>query len=192
MFPFVKKNDIEYEDVAKVTYKERLQEQFNKYQKDFYTSISAFSSYTNFEHKTHGFTLLHNMTKGYPALTQIIYGLNGFGWSGIDSPELFKAIQRNFVNRYSKNVLPQFVFYKKDRPKKLAKSETKETKKGKIFSDEVKREICQILWLDSKDYEYLKFSKRIQNLGMEITGEYLNQELNRAKRSKKSKNKLNI
>ena len=167
--------------------KDKYNEQFNKFQKDFYTSISNFSSYTYFEYKKFGFILLNNVAKGFPALSQIVTDLRGFGWIGFESPEILKALQKKFVNMYSMNKIPQFVYYKNNKQKKLAKSDIKETKDGKIFSDEVNREICRILQYDSKTFDYLKFSSKVQYLGCQITGEYINQELIKRKKSSKVK-----
>ena len=171
----------------KSTSKDKYNEQFNKFQKDFFTNIRNFSSYTYFEYKKFGFILLNNIAKGFPALSQIITDLRGFGWNGFESPEILKALQKKFVNIYSMNKIPQFVYYKNNKQKKLSKTDTKDTKDGKIFSDEVNKEICRILQYDTKTFDYLKFSKKVQLLGEQITGEYLNQELNKKKKSSKIK-----
>lgn len=181
MDPFDKKEN-------KTNSKDRYNEQFNKFQKDFYTSIRNFSSYTYFEYKKFGFILLNNIGKGFPALSQIVMDLKGFDWNGFESPEIIKALQRKFVNNYSMNKIPQFVFYKNNKQKKMSKSSVKETKEGKIFSDEVNKEICRILQYDCKTFDYLKFSQKVQKLGEQITGEYLNQELNKSKNRKKTLN----
>lgn len=177
-----------FEDKTKTSStKDKFNEHFNKFQKDFYTSISGFSNYTYFEYKKFGFILLNNVAKGFPALSQLITDLKGFDWNGFESPEILKALQRKFVNIYSMNKVPQFVYYKNNKQKKLSKTTTKETKDGKIFSDEVRKEICRILQYDTKTFDYLKFSDKVQFLGNQITGEFLNQELNKRKKSTKVK-----
>ena len=63
--------------------------------------------------------------------------------------------------------MPNYLFYK---TKKKEKELSTKTEKGLEFAPEVKREICQRMMLDSKTYEYIKFSEGVQRCGQQVIG----------------------
>lgn len=161
-------------------------EEFNKFQTAFYTNTSAFNEYTKYEVKKHGYTLLNNLAKGYPNLADLFLNLSGFGWSGAESPALLKALQTRFVNNFNSARVPQFIYFKTEKPEK-SKEKIKKTSKGFIFSTDIQSEICSILMIDSKTYDYLKFSENIQYLGQQLNGEFMIKE--KVKKEIKSRKK---
>jgi hypothetical protein len=81
--------------------------------------------------------------------------------------------------------MPNYLFYKTDKPKK----ETKKTDKGLEFSSEVKREICSIMCFDNNTYEYLKYSDTVQNCGKQLIGDFkINSKVSNKKTKKNAKN----
>lgn len=156
-------------------------QEFNAFQTAFYTDIQKFSLYTNHEYKKHGYTLLHNIGKGYPALCDKFLNLEGYGWKFPESPALLKAIQKQFINGFNIPRVPQFIYYPSI---PLQKSKVKETAKGLIFNKELQLEICSILKIDSKTYEYLCFSEKIQTLGKQLLGNFVEKEKTKSKKKK--------
>ena len=144
-------------------------QEFNNFQSAFYLDINLLNNYTNIEFKTHGYSLLHNIGKGYPALADLFFNLRGFGWKAIESPSLIKALQKQFVNGFNVPRIPYQVYFKSE---PIEKTKVKETSKGLIFDKQIQFEICSIMKIDSKTYDTLKFSKRIQDLGMQIDGHF--------------------
>lgn len=143
-------------------------QEFNNFQQAFYTNIKTLSDFSRFDFKRHGYALLNNLAKGFPNLVNIIINLKGFGWVGAESPALIMALQRtNFVTKMKSGV-PQFIYFKQNKPEKQPK--VRKTKKGLVFDDSIKADICTKLLMDSKTYEYLKFSPAIQKLGAEMIG----------------------
>lgn len=161
-------------------------QEFNKFQAAFFTNIQTFQGYTNHEIKKFGYVLLNNIAKGFPNLTNIISNLNGLEWNGTTSPALLKAMQHRFVNKHVKIQIPQFVYFKNMKPEKET-TKVKQARKDKTkldFDDEIRLEICAILKYDSKTYEYLKYSEKVQYLGRQIHGEWMQQEKMKTKRKK--------
>lgn len=144
--------------------------ELNKFQQAFFTSVSSFNKYTNFEVKKFGYILLNNIAKGFPNLADIIINLKGIEWSGVKSPELFRALQYRFVCNPR---VPQFVYYKNQKPAKTKEKVTKVNKDLLEFDEEIRAQICSILMIDSKTYELLKFTEKVQYLGKQIYGEFM-------------------
>ncbi len=158
-------------------------EDFNKFQTAFYTSIKGFDEFTRFDVKRHGYTLLFNLAKGFPHLSNIILNLRGIGWSSAESPAILKALQRNFVNNFNVARVPQFIYFPSEKVEK-SKEKVKSTFKGLVFDVEIQNQIKSILFIDSKTYEYLKFGKQIQLLGKQIAGEFMVKEKVKALKKK--------
>jgi hypothetical protein len=149
-------------------------QEFNNFQTDFYTNKEKFESYSKFDFKKNGFILLSNLAKGFPALSDLIINLKGYGWDGFTSPSVLIALQQNFVKNYKQRI-PNFIYFKTEKPEKEKKS-AKKTNKGLIFSDDIVELIKSIMFMDSKTYEYLQFSYEVQKLGKELLGEFVQQE----------------
>jgi len=158
-------------------------DEFNNFQTAFYSNREKFQNFSRFEVKRCGYILLNNIAKGFPALSDLILNLKGFDWSGPESKEVLRALQNRFYGR-----TPQFIYFKQttDKPSKT-KEKIKSTKEGDLFAVEIQREICSILKYDSKTYEYLKFSEKVQSLGHQILGEFMQKE--KIKSSTKTKKK---
>ena len=164
-------------------------QELNNFQTAFFTNINKFSEITNFEVKKFGYILINNLAKGFPNLADIIINLKGINWSGVTSPAILKALQRRFVNSYTVGRVPKFVYFKNLKPEKSTEK-VRKTKTGKLdFSDDIKKEICEILMIDSKSYEELKYTEKIQYLGKQINGEFVQTEKIKQKRSKKNSTK---
>lgn len=160
--------------------------ELNDFQSKFFTNISTFENYSNYEIKKYGYILLNNIAKGFPNLVDIIINLKGLNWTGVTSPALLKALQHRFVNKYTVVRIPQFVYYKNLKPEKET-TKAKVSKKSKDlmdFDDDIRKQICEILQYDSKTYEYLKYSEKVQFLGKQIHGEWMQQESMKKKKSK--------
>jgi len=151
-----------------------------EFQKAFFTNPQKFCQYTQFEVKKHGFRLINNIGKGFPALADKILNMRGFGFYGFESLEILRALQSRLINPYNMR-MPNYLFFKTEKPKK----ETKKTDKGLEFSPEVKMEICSILIFDNNTYEYLKYSDIVQNCGKQIIGDF---KIKDNKSNKKNKN----
>lgn len=166
-------------------------QELNNFQTAFFTNISKFEEYTNFEIKKYGYILINNIAKGFPALADIISNLKGLSsngtWSGVTSPQILKALQHRFVNKFSVGRVPQFIYFKNLKPEKPTEK-IRKTKSGKLdFSDDIKKEICETLMIDSKSYEELKYTDKVQKFGQQINGEFAQTEKLRAKRKKSTK-----
>src|ERR1035437_245094 len=144
-------------------------QEFNNFQSAFYLVINLLNAYTNIEFKTHGYSLLHNIAKGYPAMANMVFNLRGFGWKGIESPSIIKALQRNFINGFNKPRIPYQVYFPSVPQEKV---KVKETSKGLLFDKEIQFEVCSIMKIDSKTYDTLKFTKKIQDLGQQVNGHF--------------------
>lgn len=165
--------------------------EFNNFQGSFYTDRKMFSKYTNYDCKRFGYILINNMAKGFPNLANIISNLKGFTWSGVESVEVLKALQWKFTNPHLIIRLPTFVFYKNLKPEKSTEK-IKVSKKSKTlldFDDEIKKQIMEILMYDSKTYEYLKYTQKVQDLGKQINGQFVQTKQLKptTKRQRKSK-----
>lgn len=148
-------------------------QEFNTIQHSFYTSIERFSQYTNYELKKHGYVLLSNLAKGFPHLSEMISNLYGIEWKAIESAAILRALQYRLLAQYGgsqKAMIPQFIYFKNLKPEAEKKErKSKKTENGLIFDDQTKADIMSLLMIDSKTYEYLKFSKKIQSLGVQLT-----------------------
>lgn len=154
---------------------------FNNFQSAFYTNILSFSNYTNIEFKNHGYTLLFNMSKGYPAMSDKFLNLKGFNWKAPESPGILKALQRHFINGFNTPRVPYFIYYKQE---PITKTKFKETKLGLVFDKDIQLEICSILFIDSKTYDLLLFTDKIQNIGKQLTGQFVSKEKQTKKKTK--------
>ena len=161
---------------------------FNKFQAYFYTDIVAFSEFTNFEIKQNTFVLLTNLIKGFPVLGTEIMDVYAPGFVTFDnSPSLIKALQRKFVNNFSRPRVPQHIYFKQQKLTPNKKTKIKKIDKNLIiFSDDIQFEIKSILMYDSKTYETLKYSQKVQYLGLQLIAEFDKKELIFLNKSKKS------
>lgn len=156
-------------------------EQFNKFQTLFFTDKNMFDKYTVYELKKFGYVLLNNIAKGFPNLADIICNLKGIGWDGITSIQILRALQSQLIGNFKR--VPMFVFFKNMKPEK-EKSKVKQSKVNKKMLDfdlEVKSQICSILMYDSKTYEELKYSDKVQYLGRQIVFEFMQTKTTRCK-----------
>jgi len=159
-------------------------QEFNNFQTAFYTDLVGFDNYSNFDFKRHGYVLINNLAKGYPNLANLIINLKGINWDGATSPELLKALQRRFINNFNVSRVPQFIYFKTEKIEK-DKTKVKITKEGLLFDYDIQQQICGILLYDSKTYDYLKFSDKIQFLGKQLNGEWIQKEKVKTERKKK-------
>lgn len=146
---------------------------FNRFQTDFFSSRQRFESYSNYEVRLYAYQLLNNISKGFPNLTNIVINLKGIGWSGIQSVELLRALQSRFVNEFTSGNLPRFVFFKNNKPRA-----TKDDKAKIEIEDSLKLEICNIMMIDSKtfDYLYAHNSERLLEVRKQIEGDVLDKK----------------
>lgn len=168
------------QDVVKNQYQE-----FNNFQISFYTNIEKFENYSNYDCKKHGYVLINNMAKGFPNLADIISNLKGLNWTGTQSPALLKALQRRFVNRFVNVRVPNFVYFKNLKTEKSTEKIKVSKKSNKLydFDIDIQKQICSLLMIDSKTYDALKYTEKIQFLGKQINGEFVQQQ--KIKKSKK-------
>lgn len=163
---------------------EQKQNAFREFQKAFFTSVNKFNQFTRYDIKMHGYILLNNIGKGFPALMNHIMNLKGFGFEGFNSFEILRALQQKMIN--GSRTLPSYLFYKTEKTVKEKKS-AKKTEKGLEFSVDVKADICSILQYDDKTYEYLKYSKKVQDLGRQLIGDTIVQHKTNDKHKSKYK-----
>jgi hypothetical protein len=164
---------------------ENYYNEFNKFQTNFFTNIEVFEGYSNYEVGKFGYVLINNIAKGFPNLADIISNLKGLNWSGVKSPALLKALQRRFVNKHVNVRIPNFVYFKNMKPEKET-TKARASKKSKDLLDfdlEIQTQICSILKYDTKTYEYLKYSEKVQFLGRQLLGEFV--QAQRVKKTKK-------
>ena len=158
---------------------------FSRVQTLFYTSPSGFDELTNYELKQCAFMLITSIGKGFSNFADMLINTHSPAVKAIESPEIIRAVQRKmYENTPYKGQLPPHVYYKnlEDKSQK-AKATKKVTAKGDEFSQDIQAEICRILMLDTKDYQTLKYTPRVQYLGNQILGEFMK------KASKTSKTK---
>lgn len=166
---------------------------FNCFQTMFYTNITEFEKFTYFEIKNNSFTLLNNLIKGFPHLAEEIMNIYSPAVKIFDSPAIIIALQRKFVNNFSRARVPQYLFYKSAKIKPESKRKAKEIKKDGIilkeFPPEISSEIMSILMYDTKTYEYLKYTTKIQFLGNQLLGEFQQKiEIKKEKARRKANN----
>ena len=162
---------------------------FNRFQQLFYTDILEFEKYTNYEIKQNSVTLLTNIAKGFPHLADQILNLYSPALKAIESPAMLKALQRTkFINNFSRPRVPQFIYYKSSTKKaKVEKEKVIKIPKTSIdFDMPIRTTIMEILMIDTKTYEYLKFNDKIQKLGKQLLGENIQTESIKATKKKKS------
>lgn len=148
---------------------------FNKFQTMFYTSVEGLNTYTNYEFNMHAYTLLNNLGKGFPLLSVMVTNVYSEFVKFNECPSLIKALQRNFVNGFSKARMPQHIYYKPQKPTGKIDLGLKRKRKpnGAVdFEPDVRLQIQEILMYDGKTYEYLKYSKKVQELGKNIEQEF--------------------
>lgn len=155
-------------------------EQFNKFQTAFFTDKNMFDKYTIYEIKKFGYVLLNNIAKGFPNLADIVCNLKGINWDGINSIQILRALQRQLISNHS---VPIFVYFKNCKPEKEKVKATKSKTNAKMldFDSDIKSQICSILMYDSKTYEELKYSEKVQYLGKQILGEFVQQQKSKKK-----------
>ena len=159
--------------------------EFSDFQTAFFTNPAKFDTYTLFEVKKHGFLLLNNIGKGFPAISNIITNLRGIGWDGITSPEILKALQKRLHNPYAGNKLPSYLFFKTEKSTLKGNATKIVDKKGKKvleFSPQVIRDICDILIIDDKDYKAMSHTDIVQRLGKQLIGDIVEKKQVKKKR----------
>lgn len=166
---------MEAEDLGKDK-KSKDFEDFKKFQTFFYTSIDGFNTYTDYEIRKHAFMLMNNMGKGLPNLVDDFINLYSPDVKTLQSPAIIRALQRRFVNGFSYARIPQFIYLQSSAPKKepkaKAKLKVKAVEKGLDFSPEVNGEIQSHYMLDSKTFESVRYTTRVQELGKALIAEY--------------------
>jgi hypothetical protein len=164
---------------------ENYQEQ-NNFKEAFFTNKEKFAAYSKFEIKRNGYPLLNAISKGFPNLVDLIINLKGFNWKAPESHAILTALQcHHFINGFSKVCVPQFTYFKSFKETKTKKEKAKKTENGLIFDEEIQQKIQSILFMDSKSYEYLKFSNKVQILGQQLLGEFQQTEKIKTSKSKK-------
>jgi hypothetical protein len=141
---------------------------FNKFQTLFYTSITEFGKFTHFEIKQNSFLLLNNLIKGFPHQATEILDCYSPHVKALESPAIIFALQRKFVNNFSRARVPQHVYFKNMKPKAESKKKVKDTSKGIEFDNDIVAQLQSLLMMDTKTYEYLKYSENVQKLGKQI------------------------
>lgn len=152
-------------------------QEFNNFQTNFYTNIDKFNNHSRYDVIKHGYTLLNNLAKGFPNLSNIILNLKGLNWSGPTSPALLCALQRRFINGYSSVKIPQFIYFKNNKPV------TTKTKEEKKEDSEIIRTVCNIYKFDTKSFEQLYNEKYVKETIAQLKGE--NEQVKNFKRTKK-------
>ena len=151
-------------------------QQFADFQKSFFTDSTKFNKYTRFEIKKFGFMLLNNIGKGFPGLINIIFNLKWFGNYSFESFEILRALQQKLINPYEIGRLPGYLFFKTEKPK-LKGSTTKKVKSKTgdevlEFSKEIQQQICSLLIIDSITFDAMKHTKKVQEVGKQLTGDF--------------------
>lgn len=161
---------------------------FNKFQTAFYTNVIEFEKYSNYEIKRFGTPLLVNIQKGFPHLSDEILNLYSFSVKALESPAILIALQRTkFINNFSYARVPQYIYYKSSTKKaKVEKDKKIVIPKGLMeFDTELKAQIMDLFLMDSKTFEYLKNSDKIQAIGKQLLGQIM--ENNSIKQSLKKR-----
>jgi len=140
---------------------------FNKFQQNFYTSISEFDKYTDYEIRINSYMLMNNMIKGNPAIALTLMNCYSDHVKMIQSPAIIKALQRKFINGFSKAKMPQYIYFK-DQSKASKTTKNKSSSNDKIIEVEplIKQNICSILFIDNKTFDYLLFRKNPKILSL--------------------------
>lgn len=148
---------------------------FNKFQTDFYKSVQGFSKYSNYDINNNSFMLMNVLAKGYPILAFEIMSIYGNVIKFSECPDLIRALQHNFTSGYSRNPMKHVYFKqatKKAKSVKVTKpkilSRKRLSKDLVDFPDHIVQQIQTMLFLDSKDYNTLKYTDNVQKLGLDI------------------------
>lgn len=132
---------------------------FNRFQNSFYTSISEFNKYTDFEIRSMSYLLLNNIIKGNPDLAFNIMNIYSDNVKALQSPAIIKALQHKFINGFSRSKVPQYIYFKdQSKSNKSTKTNKSEVKLIEVDSD-VKQYICNLMMIDNKTLEYLLIRK---------------------------------
>lgn len=143
-------------------------EEFNKFQNYFYTDATRFAQFSDFEIKRNSVMLLTNIAKGFPHLANDILNIYSPAVKAVECPAILIALQRSkFVNSFVRPRIPKYIYFKKNKPKKLKKEAVvSKVKKGMVeFSDDIVADICSRMRYDNKDYQDFKYSEDVQKLG---------------------------
>lgn len=161
---------------------------FNRFQTNFFTSISGFNSYTNFEINQNAFMLFNNITKVFPAQAAKFMFYNSF-LRFDSSPSLIRALQHKYVNNFTRARIPKEIYYKGGVKKKIAKSKNVKATKVKgavelfVFEPHIILEIQIALQIDRKTYDKVWRSKEIQSIGLQIISNFEDSTINEIKKS---------
>ncbi len=149
--------------------------EFSDFQTAFFTNKERFANKDRYDVKRFGFILVNNIAKGYPNLADNLFSIRGINWEASTSHSILRALQTKFVNRYQQRPrVPSFIYFKNMKPPKEKKVRKKvETKKGLEFDEVTQSEIQSILMYDSKTFEALKYSDKVQFLGKQIVETHL-------------------
>lgn len=164
---------------------------FNKFQTYFYTNIAEFSKFTNYEIKQNAFVLVNNIAKGLPTLSTEISNVYCKGFINFqECPSLILALQRKFVNGFSRARIPQSIFYKTPKVTKLKAVAAKQDKSLLDFDDSIAFQIKSVLFIDEKTYQYFKYSDKIQRMGKHYLEEFEKSEIEKIKKSTSRKKSI--
>lgn len=139
---------------------------FIDYVNHFLSDKQRFSLYTEFEHKKHGYRLMLTISKRFPNLTDTLMNRGGFDWKFYECSATLAAFQHEFLKRRPDT---SFAYWPTPKIKKEKAVATKTAKGLLQFSDDIKAEVCSVLHYDSKTYESLKFTPRVQKVGKQFT-----------------------
>lgn len=151
-------------------------EEFNKFQKAFYTSVDDFSKFTHYDIMRNSVRLLTTMSKQFPVRAQQFMDVYSPEVKSVQSVQLLIALQRKFINNFNIAKVPQFIYWK-SKPVKVGRaSKTSKTSKNKTsltvieFDDETKFKIKSQMFLDEKSYHSVCQTEQIQKLGRLLSG----------------------
>jgi hypothetical protein len=110
---------------------------------------------------------MNNMIKGNPAIALTLMNCYSDHVKMIQSPAIIKALQRKFINGFSKAKMPQYIYFK-DQSKASKTTKNKSSSNDKIIEVEplIKQNICSILFIDNKTFDYLLFRKNPKILSL--------------------------
>lgn len=147
---------------------------FNKFQNYFFTNIHGFKSFTDYEINENSFLLFGSITKAFPTTAKKYMFYNDF-LKFNKCPSLIRALQHKFINNFSRPRIPQAVFFptaKKTKSKSEVKSTTDKKSTYIKFNDLIRDTIQQKLFLDSKTYNSVEHTDKIQTLGKHLEAQY--------------------
>ncbi len=146
---------------------------YNRIQYLFFTDRIGFNSLSDYEINQFSFLLFNAITKVFPSSAKKYMFYNDF--MKFDTcPNLIRALQTKFVSSWARNRIPQAVYFKS--PKTTKKKQTKKIANNKTnlieFGDDIQMEIKSRLFIDTKTYESIKYTNKIQSLGQRLINEY--------------------